>query len=36
MGDYVSSPVQRAVAWVIVVMVSALSFIYIGWTLFGA
>jgi Mn2+/Fe2+ NRAMP family transporter len=35
MGEYVSTPLQRIVAWIIVGLVSALSLIYIGWTLFG-
>jgi Mn2+/Fe2+ NRAMP family transporter len=35
MGDYVSTPLQRVVSWSIVVLVSALSLVYIGWTIFG-
>lgn len=35
MGEYVSSPLQRVIAWVIVGLVSTLSLVYIGWTLFG-
>lgn len=36
MGEYVSTPVQRIVAWIIVSVVSLLSLVYISWTIFGA
>lgn len=36
MGEYVSTPLQRGIAWVIVILVSTLSLVYISWTLFGA
>jgi Mn2+/Fe2+ NRAMP family transporter len=34
MGDFVNTPLQQVFAWIIVSAVSALSLIYIIWTIF--
>lgn len=34
MGDYINTPVQQVVSWLIVIIVSLLSLVYIGWNVF--